>query len=379
MRSARSGIHLARNVVHYGAQFGWFYAITLIPIGQVVAIEFTMPIWTALLAVYGDRAPQVLESRGSFFRFMVVAYNLAFGRRPASPRPLIVHQQHIWSDTNAQRLVADFSDCRFIHTVRDPISCLDSTVEHFADLNDPKFVAAQYDPACIRRPRFNYPAWNAFWALAWRDAPHAGLQDRSVSVRFEDLHAQPRQTMGRVARWLGLSEAGPGSLERACKVHPIAALQTEYSLWSRDPEDEILQTCRELGILFVAYSPLGRGFLTGRFKRFEDLAEDDFRRHSPRFQGENFQKNLDVVSKIEEMAASKGVTPSQLALAWVMAQGRDIVPIPGTKRVRYLEEDAAAAGITLTAQELERIAEISPKGVAAGTRYAPEMMRFVNM
>src|SRR5215467_1133762 len=160
----------------------------------------------ALLAVYGDRAPQVLESRGSFFRFLVVAYNLAFGRRPASPRPLIVHQQHIWSNTNAQRLVADFSDCRFIHTVRDPISCLDSTVEHFADLNDPKFVAAQYDPACIRRPRFNYPAWNAFWALAWRDAPHAGLQDRSVSVRFEDLHAQPRQTMGRVARWLGLSE-----------------------------------------------------------------------------------------------------------------------------------------------------------------------------
>jgi len=181
------------------------------------------------------------------------------------------------------------------------------------------------------------------------------------------------------ARSLGLSEAAPATIRRAQAVHPIAALQTEYSLWSRDPEDEILQTCRELGILFVAYSPLGRGFLTGRFKRFEDLAEDDFRRHSPRFQAENFQKNLDVVSKIEEMAASKGVTPSQLALAWVMAQGRDIVPIPGTKRVSYLEEDAAAADITLTAKELEQIAEISPKGVAAGTRYAPEMMRFVNM
>jgi aryl-alcohol dehydrogenase-like predicted oxidoreductase len=180
-------------------------------------------------------------------------------------------------------------------------------------------------------------------------------------------------------RNLGLSEAAPATIRRAQSVHPIAALQTEYSLWSRDPEDEILATCRELGILFIAYSPLGRGFLTGRFKRFEDLAEDDFRRNSPRFQGENFQKNLDVVSKIEELAARKGVTPSQLALAWVMAQGRDIVPIPGTKRVRYLEEDAAAAAITLTVQELEQIAEIAPKGIAAGTRYAPEMMRFVNM
>jgi len=195
----------------------------------------------------------------------------------------------------------------------------------------------------------------------------------------ETIGAMARLVEEGKVRCLGLSEAAPATIRRAQAVHPIAALQTEYSLWSRDPEDEILQTCRELGILFIAYSPLGRGFLTGRFKRFEDLAEDDFRRHSPRFQGENFQKNLDVVSKIEEMAATKGVTPSQLALAWVMAQGRDIVPIPGTKRVRYLEEDAAAAGITLTAQELERIAEISPKGVAAGTRYAPEMMRFVNM
>jgi len=160
----------------------------------------------ALLAVYGDQPPQVLESRANFFRFLVVCYNLAVGRRPAHPRPLIVHQQHIWSNRNARRLVSDFPHGRFIHTVRDPISCVDSTVQHFADLNDPKFVARQYDPAYLRRPRYNYPAWNAFWALAWRDAFHAGLQDRSIIVRFEDLHTRPMQTMGRVARWLNLAE-----------------------------------------------------------------------------------------------------------------------------------------------------------------------------
>lgn len=160
----------------------------------------------ALLAVYGDQPAQVLESRANFFRFLVVAYNLAFGRRPGNPRPMIVHAQHIWSNANAQRLVADFPRCRFIHTVRDPISCFDSTLEHFANLNDPKFVATQYDPAYIRRPRYNYPAWNALWALAWRDAFHRGLQGRSIIVRFEDLHANPKQTMGRVAQWLGLSE-----------------------------------------------------------------------------------------------------------------------------------------------------------------------------
>jgi aryl-alcohol dehydrogenase-like predicted oxidoreductase len=218
---------------------------------------------------------------------------------------------------------------------------------------------------------------------------------RRLAIDTIDLYYQHRvdpntpieETVGAMARLveegkvrcLGLSEAAPATIRRAHAVHPIAALQTEYSLWSRDPEDEILQTCQELGILFVAYSPLGRGFLTGRFKRFEDLAEDDFRRYSPRFQGENFQKNLDLVQKIEQLAAAKAVTPSQLALAWVMAQGRDIVPIPGTKRVRYLEENAAAAGISLTPNDLQQIDRVSPKGVAAGTRYAPEMMRFINM
>jgi aryl-alcohol dehydrogenase-like predicted oxidoreductase len=195
----------------------------------------------------------------------------------------------------------------------------------------------------------------------------------------ETVGAMARLVQEGKVRCLGLSEAAPATIRRAHAVHPISALQTEYSLWSREPEDEILQTCRELGILFVAYSPLGRGFLTGRFKQFEDLAEDDFRRYSPRFQGENFQRNLDVVHKIEELATKKGVTPSQLALAWVMAQDRDIVPIPGTKRVRYLEENAAAAGISLSAEDLEQIATVAPKGVAAGNRYAPEMMRFVNM
>ena len=149
-------------------------------------------------------------------------------------------------------------------------------------------------------------------------------------------------------RYLGLSEASVATMRRAVKVHPIAALQTEYSLWTRDPEDEILATCRELGIGFVAYSPLGRGFLTGQFKRFEDLAPDDYRRGSPRFQGENFQKNLDLVRQVEEIAKEKGCKPSQLALAWVLAQGDDIVPIPGTKRRKYLEENVAALEVQLS-------------------------------
>ncbi len=170
-------------------------------------------------------------------------------------------------------------------------------------------------------------------------------------------------------RFLGLSEAGPDILERAVKVHPITALQTEYSLWSRDPEDGLLDACRRLGIGFVAYSPLGRGFLTGQIKRFEDLAEDDYRRSSPRFQGENFAKNLDLVKRIEEVAAEKGCTASQLALAWVSAQGDDVVAIPGTKRRKYLEENVAAEGVSLTADELARIDAVAPRGAAAGTRY----------
>jgi aryl-alcohol dehydrogenase-like predicted oxidoreductase len=179
-------------------------------------------------------------------------------------------------------------------------------------------------------------------------------------------------------RFLGLSEAGSETLRRASSVHPITALQTEYSLWSREPEDEILATCRELGIGFVAYSPLGRGFLTGQFKTFEDLAPDDYRRHSPRFQSENFQKNLDLVRRIEEIAASKGCTPAQLALAWVLAQGEDIVPIPGTKRRKYLEENVGAVDVKLTPEDLKRIDEVAPKGAAAGTRYPEASMASVN-
>ena len=174
--------------------------------------------------------------------------------------------------------------------------------------------------------------------------------------------------------YLGLSEAAPRTIRRAHKIHPISALQSEYSLWERDPEDEILPTIRELGIGFVPYSPLGRGFLTGQFKKFEDLPADDFRRYAPRFQGENFQKNLDLVKRIEDMSREKQCTPSQLALAWVMAQGNDIVPIPGTKRRKYLEQNIAAAEVKLTRQDLARIDEIAPKGVAAGARYPEQAM-----
>jgi aryl-alcohol dehydrogenase-like predicted oxidoreductase len=178
-------------------------------------------------------------------------------------------------------------------------------------------------------------------------------------------------------RYLGLSEAGPETLERACKVHPIAALQTEYSLWSRDPEDGVLQACRRLGVGFVAYSPLGRGFLTGEIKRFEDLAADDYRRFSPRFQGENFAKNLELVARITSLAKEAGCSASQLALAWVMAQGDDIVPIPGTKRRSYLEQNLEAANLALSPVQLAQIDQISPKGAAQGLRYPPAFMASV--
>ena len=177
---------------------------------------------------------------------------------------------------------------------------------------------------------------------------------------------------------LGLSEAAPETIRRAHAVHPIAALQTEYSLWSREPEDELLGLCDELGITFVAYSPLGRGFLTGAIKREDDLAVDDFRRSNPRFQGANFQKNLELVSEVEAMARAKGCTAAQLALAWVLAQGEHIVPIPGTRRIERLEENAAATEITLTVDELERLDAIAPKGAAAGARYPEAAMRAVN-
>jgi aryl-alcohol dehydrogenase-like predicted oxidoreductase len=179
-------------------------------------------------------------------------------------------------------------------------------------------------------------------------------------------------------RHLGLSEASPLTLRRAVKVHPITALQTEYSLWTRDPEDEILTTCRELGIGFVAYSPLGRGFLTGQFHRFEDLPADDYRRNTPRFQGENFQKNLNLVRRVEEMAQQKRCKPSQLALAWVLSRGDDIVPIPGTKRRKYLEENVAALEVRLTADDLRRIDEVFPPDAAAGQRYPEHMMTSIN-
>jgi aryl-alcohol dehydrogenase-like predicted oxidoreductase len=180
-------------------------------------------------------------------------------------------------------------------------------------------------------------------------------------------------------RHIGLSEAGPETLRRAAKVHAITALQTEYSLWTRDPEDQVLPTCRELGIGFVAYSPLGRGFLTGQIKRFEDFAADDYRRQAPRFQGENFQKNLDLVKKVEEIARQKKCTSSQLALAWVLAQGEDIVPIPGTKRVKYLEENVGAIDVKLTSEDLAQIEKILPKGAAAGQRYNEQMMRLIDV
>jgi aryl-alcohol dehydrogenase-like predicted oxidoreductase len=218
---------------------------------------------------------------------------------------------------------------------------------------------------------------------------------RRLGVDTIDLYYQHRvdpntpieETVGAMAqlinegkvRYLGLSEASPDTLRRAAKTHPITALQTEYSLWTRDPEENsVLSTCRELGIGFVAYSPLGRGFLTGQFQRFEDLAPDDYRRQSPRFQGENFQKNLDLLRKVKELAQEKKSTPSQFALAWVLAQGNDIVPIPGTKRRKYLEENVAAVEVKLTKEDLARINEVFPPDSAAGNRYPEHMMALIN-
>src|SRR5713226_1607150 len=217
---------------------------------------------------------------------------------------------------------------------------------------------------------------------------------RRLDVEVIDLYYQHRvdpetpieETVGAMARlvqegkvrYLGLSEAAPETLRRAAKVHSITALQSEYSLWTRDPEAEVLPTCRELGIGFVAYSPLGRGFLTGGIKTFEDLPADDYRRTSPRFQGENFEKNLELVRRIQEIAQEKGCKPSQLALAWVLAQGEDIVPIPGTKHRKYLEENVAALDVRLTPGDLRRIDEVFPKGASSGLRYPETMMRVVN-
>jgi aryl-alcohol dehydrogenase-like predicted oxidoreductase len=179
-------------------------------------------------------------------------------------------------------------------------------------------------------------------------------------------------------RFLGLSEAGPQTIRRANQVHPISALQTEYSLWTRDPEDEILETLRDMGIGFVAYSPLGRGFLTGRFQKFEDIPEDDYRRHSPRFQGENFQKNRDLVEKVAEIAKRKELKPGQLALAWVLAQGKDIVPIPGTTKPEHLKENVEALKVKLSEEDLTEINKVMLEGIASGSRYPESMMHLVN-
>ncbi|OKP65643.1 aldo/keto reductase [Paenibacillus sp. P3E] len=218
---------------------------------------------------------------------------------------------------------------------------------------------------------------------------------RRLGVDHIDLYYQHRvdsntpieETVGAMAdlvtagkvRFLGLSEAAPGTIRRAHAVHPITALQTEYSLWSRDVEDEILPVCRELGIGFVPYSPLGRGFLTGQIQTFEDLAEDDYRRFSPRFQGENFARNLDLVKRIREIAAAKECEPSQLALAWLLAQGDDIIPIPGTKRLKYLEENIGSLEVRLNGDDLKSIDDAAPLGVAAGTRYPEQSMKSVNL
>jgi aryl-alcohol dehydrogenase-like predicted oxidoreductase len=216
---------------------------------------------------------------------------------------------------------------------------------------------------------------------------------RRLGVETIDLYYQHRvdpnvpieETVGAMARlveegkvrYIGLSEAGAETIHRAHREHPVSALQSEYSLWSRDIEDEVIPAIRELGIGLVAYSPLGRGFLTGRFTSPDDFEADDFRRHSPRFQGENFAKNLELVRHVEELARRKGCTASQLALAWVLARGEDVVPIPGTKRRKYLEENLAAADVELTAEDLERIEEIAPVGAAAGTRYPEAAMKMI--
>jgi aryl-alcohol dehydrogenase-like predicted oxidoreductase len=217
---------------------------------------------------------------------------------------------------------------------------------------------------------------------------------KRLGVEVIDLYYQHRvdpntpieETVGAMAelvkegkvRYLGLSEAGPRTIERAHKVHPITALQTEYSLWTRDVEDEILPAVRRLGIGFVPYSPLGRGFLTGRFKDQQSLETGDYRRNTPRFQGENFERNLDLLKEVETLATEKGATPGQIALAWVMAQGNDIVPIPGTKRRRYLEENVGAESVALTVTDLRRLAAAFPKGVAAGERYIPASMKAID-
>ena len=258
------------------------------------------------------------------------------------------------------------------------------------DLRSKVFLATKFgivrDPA---KPHVRGVSGKAEYVHASCEASLKRLGVETIDLYYYhrvDAQTPIEETVGAMSRldhegkvrFLGLSEASPATIRRAHAVHPIAALQSEYSLWTRDPEDGVLQTTRELGIAFVAYSPLGRGFLTGRIKRFEDLAADDYRRFSPRFQGENFQKNLDLVARVELLAKEKNCTPGQLALAWLLAQGEDIIPIPGTKRRKYLEENVGALDVKLSAEDLRRIEEVAPKGAAAGLRYSEEMMTLVN-
>ena len=258
------------------------------------------------------------------------------------------------------------------------------------DRRDKVFLATKF---AILRDRANPALRGVSGKPAYvRSSCEASL--KRLGLDHIDLYYQHRvdpdtpieETVGAMAqlvregkvRFLGLSEASAATIRRAHAIHPITALQSEYSLWTRDPEDEVLPTTRELGIGFVPYSPLGRGFLTGQIKKFDDLAVDDFRRFSPRFQGENFQKNLDLVARVDQLAKEKGCTSGQLALAWLLAQGNDLFPIPGTKRRKYLEENVAALGVQLTPANLRRLDEVAPKGVASGQRYPENMMHLVN-
>jgi len=246
----------------------------------------------------------------------------------------------------------------------------------FGNVRGPKgeFLGVRGDPAYVREccerslSRLKVDAIDLYYQH--RVDPKVPIED-TVGAMAELVRA------GKV-RFLGLSEAAPETLRRAAAVHPIAALQTEYSLWSRDPEDRILATTRELGIGFVAYSPLGRGFLTAQFRSLDDLPADDYRRNSPRFQGGNFQKNLDLVKQVQDLAREKGCAPGQLALAWVLAQGEDIVPIPGTKQSRYLDENLASLTVRLSPADLRRIDAILPAGSTAGDRYPAQSMQAVN-
>jgi aryl-alcohol dehydrogenase-like predicted oxidoreductase len=258
-----------------------------------------------------------------------------------------------------------------------------------ADRRDRVFLATKFGN--VRGPNGEFLGVNGRpeYVRAACDASLKRLDVDTIDLYYQhrvDAETPIEETVGAMAelvragkvRYLGLSEASPATIRRAHATHPIAALQTEYSLWTREPETEILSTVRELGIGFVAYSPLGRGFLTGRFRKFEHLPEDDYRRNHPRFQGDNFERNLQLVQVVEQIAREKGVTASQLALAWLLSRGDDIVPIPGTKRRKYLEENAGAVDVQLTADELDRIEKAFPFGATSGERYPTAAMSSIN-